>query len=83
MTVSTTGEPSELDIVENTEEEDVFDDSLLQLTESNRRLKNKFISHCLSFLQEDHTLRQTIQINWNSYLRGVGEASSVIKLIEL
>ena len=65
------------DFNEDDEEEDEFDDHSAHLVELNNRIKNKFMSYCLSFLQEDEDARECVHGVWNKYLQCVGDVSMV------
>ena len=58
------------------EEEDEIDDHSAHLVELNNRIKNNFMSYCLSFLQ-DGDARECVHGVWNKYLQCVGDVSMV------
>jgi hypothetical protein len=43
----------------------------------NNKLRNDFMSYCLSILQDDEEARQCVQIVWNKYLQCVGDVAMV------
>lgn len=57
--------------------DDESDDNTNQIAELNNRIKNDFISYCLSFLQDDEEARECVQIVWNKYLQCVGDVAMV------
>lgn len=59
------------------EEQNEIDDHSAEIVELNHRMKNDFMSYCLSFLQDDEEARECIQIIWNKYLQCVGDVSTV------
>lgn len=61
----------------NHEEQNEVDDHSAEIVELNHRMKNDFMSYCLSFLQDDEEARECIQIVWNKYLQCVGDVSIV------
>ncbi|CAF5105363.1 unnamed protein product, partial [Rotaria sp. Silwood1] len=46
----------------NDDVDDEIDDNTNQIAELNNRIKNDFISYCLSFLQEDEEARECVQV---------------------
>ncbi|CAF1180790.1 unnamed protein product [Rotaria sordida] len=61
----------------NDDVDDEVDDHSNQIAELNNRIKNDFISYCLSFLQEDDEARECVQIVWNKYLQCVGDVAMI------
>lgn len=59
------------------ENEDEVDDHSDELVELNNRIKNDFMSYCLSFLQDDEESRECARIVWNKYLQCVGDVATV------
>ncbi|CAF1206945.1 unnamed protein product [Adineta ricciae] len=65
------------DVNDDDEEEDEIDDHSAHLVELNNRIKNNFMSYCLSFLQEDEDARECVHGVWNKYLQCVGDVSMI------
>ncbi|CAF3795091.1 unnamed protein product [Rotaria sp. Silwood1] len=61
----------------NDDVDDEIDDNTNQIAELNNRIKNDFISYCLSFLQEDEEARECVQVVWNKYLQCVGDVAMI------
>ncbi len=59
------------------DEENEIDDHSTEIIEFNNRIKNDFMSYCLSFLQDDDEARECVQIIWNKYLQCVGDVAIV------
>jgi hypothetical protein len=57
--------------------DDEIEDTSSQLVELNNRIKNDFMSYCLSSLQNDQETQQCVQIVWNKYLQCVGDVAMV------
>jgi hypothetical protein len=61
----------------NTDDENELDDHSTEIVELNNRIKNDFMSYCLSFLHDDEEGRECVQIVWNKYLQCVGDVAIV------
>ncbi|CAF3082990.1 unnamed protein product [Rotaria sp. Silwood2] len=61
----------------NDDIDDEIDDHSNEIAELNSRIKNDFISYCLSFLQEDEEARECVQVVWNKYLQCVGDVAMI------
>jgi hypothetical protein len=59
------------------DDDDEIDDNSTHIVELNNRIKNEFMSYCLSFLQEDEEARECVQVVWDKYLQYVGDVSMV------
>ena len=59
------------------DDEEEIDGHSSHLVELNNRIKNDFMSYCLSFLHEDVEARECVHAVWNKYLQCVGDVSTV------
>lgn len=62
--------------IDDDNDEDI-DETSPQFIQINNRIRNEFMSHCLSFLQQDDEARQCVHTVWNKYLQCVGDVSTV------
>jgi len=63
--------------INDNNDDDEIDDNSTQIVELNNRIKNDFMSNCLSHLQDDEESRECVQIVWNKYLQCVGDVAMV------
>jgi hypothetical protein len=64
-------------IINHDDDDDEIDDNSTHIVELNNRIKNDFMSYCLSFLREDEEGRECVQVVWDKYLQCVGDVSMV------
>lgn len=64
-------------LIDDTENEEDIEQDSTRLLELNNRIKNDFMSYCMSFFHDDQAGRQCVYAVWNKYLQCVGDAAMV------